>query len=208
MGASSAPGGETLAGELHQASKARYGRRAMAAPLLIFDLDETLVFSTEEPLARAPDFRVGPYSCYRRPGADELLAAALEHFRVAVWSTSSTAYARGVAQALFAQWGALDPLEFVWSRPHCDKALHSTLGVEIWVKDLSRLEAEGYSLTQTLIIDDSPEKICRQPRNLLQVSLYLGEHDDGDLSRLAATLPELARASDLRERSSWRTPSR
>ena len=35
--------------------------------LLILDLDETLVYSIEEPLGRDHDFTVGPYAVYRRP---------------------------------------------------------------------------------------------------------------------------------------------
>lgn len=182
-------------------------RGRMLPPLLIFDLDETLVYSTEEPLSRPPDFRVGPYACYRRPGVDGLLAVALEHFRVAVWSTSSAPYARAVAQTLFETRGGLDSLEFVWGRPRCDKTLHPTLGVEIWIKDLSRLEPEGYPLERALIVDDSPEKVCRQPRNLLPVSLYFGADQSDELRRLTQVLPSLVDADDVRELAlaDWRS---
>lgn len=35
--------------------------------LLILDRDETLVYTTEEPLGHDPDFTIGPYVVYRRP---------------------------------------------------------------------------------------------------------------------------------------------
>ena len=33
----------------------------MLRPLLILDLDETLIYGVEKPMEHTPDFRVGPY---------------------------------------------------------------------------------------------------------------------------------------------------
>jgi NLI interacting factor-like phosphatase len=43
--------------------------------LLILDLDETLIYATEEPLQRVPDFIIGPYAVYRRPYLTEFLTS-------------------------------------------------------------------------------------------------------------------------------------
>lgn len=175
----------------------------LSPPLLILDIDETLIYSQEGPLARAADFEIGPYACYRRPHLDLFLQVAARHFSLAIWTTSSAAYARRVVDELFSP--PLEPL-FVWSRQACVRQLHSTLGVEIWVKDLTRVLDEGHTLERLLIVEDSPEKVCRQPENLLLVSLYTGASDDDELLQLAAYLPTLALAPDLRvvDKRRWR----
>lgn len=172
-------------------------------PLLILDIDETLIYSQEGPLERAPDFEIGPYACYRRPHVDAFLQAAARDFELAIWTTSSATYARRVAEALFPP--PLTP-RFIWSRKACVPQLHSQLGIEIWVKDLTRVLDEGYTLERTLLVDDSPEKVCRQPENLVPVSLYTGDLADDELLQLAAYLPTLAPLPDLRlvEKRRWR----
>jgi hypothetical protein len=57
----------------------------MPKPLLILDLDETLIYGTETPLDRPEDFRVEPFYIYERPGGDNILSAcgvdATEYFK-------------------------------------------------------------------------------------------------------------------------------
>ena len=53
--------------------------------LLILDIDETLIHASERPLDREPDFGVGPFSVYRRPGLAEFLEFCQSKFQVAVW---------------------------------------------------------------------------------------------------------------------------
>ena len=47
----------------------------MQRQLLILDIDETLVYATETPLERPPDFRVGPFVAYRRPHLHKFIEA-------------------------------------------------------------------------------------------------------------------------------------
>ena len=89
--------------------------------LLILDLDETLVHATRQPLDYAPASQVGPYAVYRRPGVQDFLASVARHYRLAVWTSSSAAYAEAIVTLLFAGASALD---FVWSQ----RALHAAAG--------------------------------------------------------------------------------
>lgn len=57
--------------------------------LLILDLDETLIHGTEHPLERSPDFVVGPYAVYKRPGLSDFLCRMSESFDLAVWTSST-----------------------------------------------------------------------------------------------------------------------
>ena len=57
--------------------------------LIIFDLDETLVYATETKLSFEPDFVIEPYFVYLRPFVYELLTFAVNRFYIAVWSSSN-----------------------------------------------------------------------------------------------------------------------
>ena len=67
-------------------------------PLLILDIDETLVHATERPLEVRHDFLVGPYFVYKRPHLDGFLSGAAKLFRVAVWSSSSDGYIANIVR--------------------------------------------------------------------------------------------------------------
>ena len=90
----------------------------MNKKLLILDLDETLIFATEQVLGRSENFRVPPYFVYKRPGVDRFTAFALKHFRVAVWTSSTSPYAARVIEQIF---GSAYPLDFVWARDRCTR---------------------------------------------------------------------------------------
>jgi len=62
----------------------------MQKTLLTLDLDETVVFATEQKLAREEDFRVAQYFVYKRPGLDRFVTFVFEHFKVAVWTASGS----------------------------------------------------------------------------------------------------------------------
>jgi len=85
-------------------------------PLLVLDLDETLVHATEVPLSSEPHHEVPPYFLYLRPGLATFLQHVSELFRLAVWTSSSPAYAQAVCPKVFSK---AEKLEFVWARDRC-----------------------------------------------------------------------------------------
>ena len=52
------------------------------------------------------------------------------------------------------------------------------------IKDLRKVRSQGYDLESIIMIDDSPEKIIRQPKNLLQISAFEGDQSDSELLTL------------------------
>ena len=84
--------------------------------LIIFDLDETLIHSTEIELNHKCDFRVGKYYTYKRPYVDNLLSYCMKIFNIAVWSSATELYTKEVVQQIFPE---VDKLCFVWSRDKC-----------------------------------------------------------------------------------------
>lgn len=115
--------------------------------LLILDLDETLVFASERPLDREPEYRVGPYFVYRRPFVDEFLCSVAEHFQLAVWSSSSLDYARAIVHLVFPSSVALT---FVWGRNRCVQRYDGEWQANYYVKDLRKVKRLGYDLRRVL----------------------------------------------------------
>ena len=89
-----------------------------AKPLLILDLDETLVHTVEidkpQPVGITPDYVVGScrHQVYRRPFLDQFLTIVGQYYDLAVWSSAGSLYVEPTVELIFADFPA--PL-FVWS---------------------------------------------------------------------------------------------
>ena len=171
--------------------------------LLILDLDETLVHATRQPLDYAPASQVGPYAVYRRPGVQDFLASVARHYRLAVWTSSSAAYAEAVVALLFADASALD---FVWSRERCTPRRDFERDVWVDTKSLHKVKRRGYDLGKVVAVDDTPQKYARNYGNLVIVKPFEGDRADDELAQLAPYLQRLAAMPDVRrvEKRSWR----
>lgn len=171
--------------------------------LLILDVDETLIFGSETPLAWQPNCQVGPYFVYRRPHLAEFLLACQQHFDLAVWSSSSADYLDAVISALFPQ---KIELRFVWSRGRCVQRFDPEWHTYYFVKDLKKVKRKGYDLDRVLIVDDTPQKIERNFGNAIYVKPYFGESDDRELLRLQPFLESLRLVPNVRqiEKRDWR----
>jgi carboxy-terminal domain RNA polymerase II polypeptide A small phosphatase len=171
--------------------------------LLVLDLDETLLFASEHTLQRSSDFRAGHYFVYRRPGLAGFLRKMSALFEVAVWTSSSPAYAHAVCTEVF---GDLPAPAFVWAADRCTLKRH--LESDSWshAKHLSKLKRRGYELSRVLMVDDSPEKHLRNYGNLVRVSPYYGGEGDDELHWLGLYLAGLTQVMDIRtiEKREWR----
>lgn len=171
--------------------------------LLILDLDETVVFASRTRFGRLPDFELGEYFVYRRPGLDEFIAYAARQFQIAVWTSSGSEYAQSVVRQIFPDPGIL---QFVWSRERCTIRLDPETREEYHVKDLKKVKKLGHALEQTLIVDDSPEKIERSYGNHIRVAAYDGSPDDNELLLLMRYLDRIKDVPNVRrvEKRTWR----
>jgi RNA polymerase II subunit A small phosphatase-like protein len=145
--------------------------------LLIFDLDETLVHASERELGRAADILCPPYFIYKRPFINELLAKLSPRYDFAVWSSSSPEYVNFLVPALFGPFR----IEFAWASDRCVQRVDVRSNGYVYIKDLRKVQKFGYALDQVTILDDSPEKIVRQPRNHILVSPFYGDEKDEKL---------------------------
>ena len=174
----------------------------MDRPLLILDLDETLVFSTKKPLTCAHDFECSDYFVYKRPGVDDFIATTALHFDQAVWTSSTSDYASCIESGLFAQ----HPLVFLWSREKCTRRYDPELQEQYWVKDLKKVKRVGYELERTLFIDNTPKKLERNFGNIIAVRDFEGDQSDHELEALARYLEIIVDEPNFRtiEKRGWR----
>lgn len=173
------------------------------ALLIILDIDETMVFSTLNPLSRIQDFMVDHYYVYRRPYLGDLILFCLDNFRIAVWSSSSSAYAEAMVNHIFP---SPEKLEFIWSREQCTQRIDPETGQRYWLKNLKKVKHRGYDLDRVLMIDDSPEKLQKNYGNHLLVRPFLGDEADNELLDLKKYLENIKETDNIRslDKRGWR----
>ena len=182
-------------------------------PLLILDLDETLIHASAVELDRPADFRVFSYHVYRRPGLDEFLQACSELYELAVWSSASDDYVSKVVEQIFPDH--ID-LHFVWGR---SRATYRRSIADEWpivsydpdhyhfIKQLKKVKRLGWKLERTLIVDDTPAKCIKNFGNAIYIREFEGALDDGELSLLSEYLSNISHRSNFRrfEKRMWRS---
>lgn len=173
-------------------------------PLLILDIDETLVHATERQLGLCHDFRVGPYFVYKRPYLDRFLSGVARWFRLAVWSSSSDGY---IANILAQILPSNVTLAFQWSRTRCVYRLDPEWRADVWLKDLRKVKRKGYDLDRVLIVDDEPAKLARNYGNAIYVTPFEGNRNDSELPLLFKYLKDLRHTPNFRavEKRGWRS---
>lgn len=195
-----------------RASSIKRERRSAERILLVLDLDETLIYATETPLERAPDFIIQDYSVYRRPGLDAFLARCDARYDLAVWSSASDLYVKAVVERIFA-----DPslLQFVWGRsratlrragPGEDGSWLDPWDHSHYLKPLAKVRRAGWPLERVLIVDDTPQKCVRNYGNAIYPRPYEGQEDDDELTLLALYLEHISGSPNVRglEKRRWR----
>jgi RNA polymerase II subunit A small phosphatase-like protein len=189
-----------------------------ASPLLILDLDETLIHASVTKVRAEADFQVFHYFVYKRPGLADFLTTCAQHFKLAIWSSASDDYVQAIVQQI------LPPgitLEFVWGRSRCTPFttpqideygyynLDSTSYYE-YAKRLKKVRRRGFSLSQTLIVDDTPAKVLQNYGNAIYIKPYLGGPEDEELQHLAPYLLTLLGQENVRtiEKRNWSDAAR
>jgi RNA polymerase II subunit A small phosphatase-like protein len=170
--------------------------------LLILDLDETLIYATEEALERKADITVATYFVYKRPYLKEFLDFCFANFDVAVWTTSTSDYAREIIDKCFNQ----DPI-FIWSRERCTHTYDAEMQEHYYIKKMSKLRRQGYKLESVIAVDDSANVWTNSYGNLVRVMRFEGDETDTELKRLLLYLGSLLDAADIRkiEKRNWRS---
>lgn len=191
----------------------------MVKPLLILDLDETLIYATEVPLPDVePHFVLWKhYYVYKRPFLETFIQTCQSYFELAVWSSATSDYVNKIVKEIFPTDLSL---AFVWSRKKCTYATYPINYMEssglaydhyslprVWFKKLQKVKKLGYDLSKTLMVDNSPEKLFYNYGNAVYVDDFKGDTNDRELMFLSKYLPTLCAVENVRvlEKRGWKS---
>lgn len=168
--------------------------RASKKKTLVLDLDETLVHSSLDTCEARPDFtfpvafggRVHKVGVQRRPYLGAFLDRVAEIFEVVVFTASQKIYAEQLLNVLDPQRRLIRHRIF---RDSCIMVDGN------YLKDLSVL---GRDLSQTIIIDNSPQAFGYQLANGIPIESWYDDLGDCELSNLLPFLESLVHVADVR----------
>ncbi|GBE80706.1 predicted protein [Sparassis crispa] len=159
---------------------------------LVLDLDETLVHSSFKSIQQADyvvpveiEYHLHNVYVIKRPGVDNFLKKMGEIYEVVVFTASLSKYADPV----------LDKLDIhqVVSHRLFRESCYNHRGN--YVKDLSQL---GRSVSDTIILDNSPASYIFHPNNAVPVSSWFNDPHDTELTDLCPFLADLGQVDDVR----------
>lgn len=171
--------------------------------LLVLDLDETLIHSSEKLLNIKNDFKFEQYFVYNRPFLNEFLTDISSHYRIAIWSSGDDDYVNEIVSAITPN---NVQFEFVWGRSKCTIKRDFDYENYDFEKRLDKLKKKGYSLEKILIVDDSPEKTRNNYGNAIYIKEYCGDNTDQELKFLYNYLIQIKDTLNVRtlEKRGWR----
>lgn len=159
-------------------------------PLVIFDLDGTLIWATSLQ-TKNPDFTIHVYgetwSVQKRPGLDAFIQWCRQHFRMAVWTAAQPTYAYAITETIFKGI----ELEFIFTRQHTmiqtfdlgrDTVTRKPL-LKVWA-----LPFRWFHHQNTRIIDDTPETYAFNPENAIPIATWMTDPADVELIRVQLEL--------------------
>lgn len=184
-------------------------------PLLILDLDETLVYASEKrPDTTQADFELYDYKVSKRPFLNHFLNEIKHYYQIAVWSSASDDY---VAEVVLHIFPANYPLLFVWGRSKATQKLDiSQMDIDSYfnyfnhlhyIKRLSKVKRKfNIPLEQMLIVDDTPFKSQYNYGNAVYPSEYNGNPNDDELKLLLKYLVSISNKENFRsfEKRFWK----
>jgi len=179
-----------------------------APPLLVLDLDGTMVYTTPAgACAGPPHFSVGGHETRLRPGLGDFLVAVVAHgYDLAIWTAASTNYAERMVDGIdkIAMPGFKAALKCVFTDEQT--ACRWERGRLIKTKELHSIASRcRVPLRRCLVVDDTEETFRLNVRNALPVPEWRGECDDDTLDRLQRFLcaQPCSDATSILDLSAW-----
>lgn len=167
-------------------------------PLLVLDLDETLVHSSfnfvdnadleidlaiEDPYANEVAYH--KLFVYKRPYVDEFLERMAKYYEICVFTASLQVYCDAVMEQL-------DPKHIV---PHKLYRNSCTMSNGIFVKDMSKL---GRPLESIIILDNAAASYLFHPENGILAVAFYDDKEDTFLKDIEDLLAKLSTVNDVR----------
>jgi RNA polymerase II subunit A small phosphatase-like protein len=179
--------------------------------LIVLDLDETLIHTESVPEEWAKhldyDFKfkgIGESLFYtkKRSFLDEFLDFSFKNFDVAIWTAAGKDYAKNIIKGIGLEER---DLSFLYTQENCTIRLNLDFSNYYGIKDLKKVKKYGYSLEQTLIIDDVRETAVNNYGNLILIKEFTGDSDDTELLKLINYLEKIKDEPNYRriEKRGW-----
>lgn len=169
--------------------------------LLVLDIDETLVYATQNPLAIPESFKALNYFVYKRPHLDIFITEMQKTFKIGIWTSAGDVIAEEMVSKLFDR----EALEFVMTSKDCTVRMTDGSKVNV-IKNLRKVKNKGFLLDEVIVVDDTPSKYQKNYGNLVHVREFVGDQNDDELLKLAAYLKYLNTCNNIRnvEKRNWR----
>jgi len=162
-------------------------------PLLVLDLDETLIHSSTYPInTECIYIEEFGYYVYKRPFLDYFLTEVSKYYDIGIWSAGTDDYVETIIDMILPV--DVDPI-FVFGRSMCQ--LKNVDGYRVFVKPLRILQDFGYCLSKMLIVDDTPQKCVENFGNAIIPNPYLFNTSDRELLDILAYLVGLKGSEDF-----------
>lgn len=180
-------------------------------PLIILDIDETLIHTENVPLEYenhyAYDFKfkgLGKsfYYTKKRPFLEQFLKYVFENFDVSIWTAAGDEYALEILKGINID---KSKLKFFYTQENCTIKLSYDYSDYYGVKNLNKLKKKGYDLNRVLIVDDKSETAVNNYSNLIQVKPFTDDLDDSELLKLISYLETIKDEPNYRriEKRGW-----
>jgi RNA polymerase II subunit A small phosphatase-like protein len=172
-------------------------------PLLIFDLDETLMHG------RDTDFREAEHTTEYgfvavRNGVDDMLDTLADHYDFLIWSNNGRPYIDAMLKLV---WPERHPLVDIFTSAEATVIGMDGIGIPFY-KETRKVAKRHpqYSIDRILAVDDRPAVYRRNYGNLVAIAPFTGGYDE-HLLHLAEFLIKIASKENLRkiEKRYWRS---
>ena len=168
----------------------------MSRPLLVLDLDETLVHThlspdhCENPTYEfTGEFMSSQYHIYTstRPYLNNFLETMSKLYDIVIFTASQKVYADTILDTI-------DPSGRLFKKRYYQE--HWIKSGDFYIKNLDIL---GHDLARTVLIDDEPHLPVTQVDNVIKIKEWINDPNDTELKDLIPMLTRLASTSDVRK---------
>lgn len=184
----------------------------MKKPLLILDLDETLIHSIDKTnyVEQPYDFMIDDeFYVMKRPYVEEFIKEMSQHYELAVWTAATRGYAEKIVKELFHKNNI--ELKFFHSRERCverhyTRTMYDYYPQRYYIKDLSKIK-KHFDLNKVLMVDDLHTSLERNYGNLVKILPFEGQIGDEQLLLLKEYLISIKEEENLRkiEKRNWQS---
>lgn len=148
-------------------------------PLVILDLDETLIYASEQQFKHLKSVRFQKIYINFRPFLFDFVSFLEAHFELAVWTSATENYAEFVVKHIF----DIKP-HFLFTRKDCSLKSDTKYKKSQFYKNLNRFEMLQNNFEKIIFLDDKPELIISDKAEIIPILPFKGEKSDSLLLNL------------------------